>query len=379
MPKISLHALALFLLAAAWSAWARKESGASFALEGECLAGYHGNPRYLPPGNALAEASALLQAEASGKWKYAGTERWELRANLDGSSRLHPSAREGDIHEAGFDSEVRYHYLGSRPAGKTGESSFLGLAYKTQGSDNSILSNPDRSDPDAPNLSLVENRIRLVAQCHLAAAGAFRVETAAGHNDYGESAGLLASLDSHEERAVAAWISPGFGAAEAELGYGLGVRNYFKYPARDILGDTVSRITKRLFTHGPRAKLRFDLGRRMDFYLEYALEVQRDAYQGYFDCVSHSPGFWVKAVPAKGWEVALRGWMTWDLYDSYHVAYNPDRPLKRIRYDFIRARVERGFGRFFGEMVVLYRAEENNSPAYRYRAPSAGIGWGVKL
>lgn len=371
--------LFLLLLSTPFMIEARTGPGSNFSLEAGGMAGYHGNPRYLNPDDSLHAASPLLQADISGKWRYLGTERWDLRASLAGGSKLYPSALEGDINGLQAEAEGRFHLADSRPGDKPRESSYLALAYRSELSDNSILSNPDRSDPDAPALGYGENRLRFTAQYHTGGLGAWRGEASILHRNYGESVNLLASLDSHQEEAALEWLGPRWGMMEMDLGYAVSVRNYFEYPARDLRGDTVAGSGKSLLTHGPQAGVKLNLGRKTDLRLEYAMEVQRDLHAGYFDCYSHSPSVSFKTEPSKAWEFTLRGWSTWELYDHYRVGYSSRRPLKRIRYDFLRARLERGFGRFYAEAEALYRGEENNTPAYRYYAPSAGAGVGIKL
>lgn len=371
--------VSMLLLSAAVMVESRMGPGSNFSLEAGGMAGYHGNPRYLNPDDSLRSASPLLQADISGKWRYLGTERWDFRVSLAGGSKLYPSALEGDINGLQAEAEGRVHYAGGRPGDKLRESSHLAMAYRSELSDNSILSNPDRSDPDAPALGYGANRLRLAAQYHSSYLGAWRGEASILHRDYGESETLLASLDSHQEAAALEWLGPRWGMVEVDLGYAVAVRNYFEYPARDILGDTVAGSSKSLLTHGPQAAVKLNLGRSTDLGLAYSLEVQRDLHAGYFDCYSHSPSLSFKTEPSKAWEFTLRGWSTWEVYGHYRVGYSSRRPLKRIRYDFLRARLERGFGRFYAEAEALYRGEENNTPAYRYYAPSAGAGVGIKL
>lgn len=354
------------------------ESGSTWKFQAEALAGYHTNPLYLSPDDSLLQSSPALLGTASAKWRYLSTESWQLRSALEGDASLFSNLAQGNIRGLEWTGESRYSPHGAISGKKLKDETYAALSLRMNATDNAILSNPDRSDPDVPALGLMESRARITGRLDLDALGALQAMSGAGYRNYEEAPSLLASLDSHQEEAEAGWALPEWRRLVPEIQYAVKSRRYLEYPARDRNGDTVSGELKSLFSHGPTVRLGLLMGRKTDFWLEYNLEVRRDLYQGYFNCVAYSPGMYFKFKGASKWELTFRGWTALERYDTYRVGYNANRALKRIRYDFLRTTFEIPFGRLYFRAEGLYRGEANNTPSYQYSAPQVFAGFGFK-
>lgn len=350
----------------------------TWKFEAAALGGYHGNPRYVSPEDSLLRPSPVLVAQAAGQWRYRPAEAWELRSGLEGEAYQHPSAPDGNIKGFQWNGDSRFFPGRSYGKKKSRRESHVGLGLRLDATDNAILSNPDRSDPEAATLGRMESRVRVSGGLPAGTFGSLEAHADWAYRDFSESPFLLASLDSRQADGEVRWSLPAIGLVTPEFSYAVESRQYLFYPARDLKGDTVSEARKAVFSHGPGIQMEIALARKADLKLDYSLEIQRDRYQGYFDGLAHSPGASFRYQGDGKWTLSLKAWSTLEFYDHYRVGYNARKPLKRIRYDFLRTDVQWPLGRFYLRGEALYRGEENNTPAYRFSAPQVFAGFGFR-